>query len=60
MKRIVWTTAPRDCDGPEAIELETLGIFLGKPLRKVAIDAPAYQEQTERYASGTFDLWERT
>jgi hypothetical protein len=55
--RIVWTTAPKDYDGGGAIELEVLGDYFGRPLRKIAVDPEDYQWQIGRYASGTYGVW---
>jgi len=56
--RIVWTTAPSDYDMADATELEIVGDYFGKPLRKVAIDPEGYRDQTNRYASGTYGVWD--
>lgn len=57
--RILWTTAPKDYDTGEAIELEVVGDYFGKPLRKIAIDPAGYAYQTGRYASGTYGVWDK-
>lgn len=57
--RIVWTTAPKDYDGADATELEIVGDYFGKPLRKIAIDPEGYQWQTGRYASGIYGVWDK-
>jgi hypothetical protein len=56
--RLVWTTAPGDYDGADATELEVVGDYFGKPLRKIAIDPEGYGWQTGRYASGTYGVWD--
>lgn len=57
--RIIWTTAPKDYDTNDATELEVVGDYFGKPLRKVAIDPEGYQYQTGRYASGVHGVWDK-
>jgi hypothetical protein len=57
--RIIWTTAPRDYDTNDATELEVVGDYFGKPLRKIAIDPEGYRYQTNRYASGTYGVWDK-
>ena len=57
--RIIWTTAPADYDGAEATELEVVGDYFGKPLRKIAVEPEGYSWQEGRYASGTYGVWDK-
>jgi hypothetical protein len=57
--RVIWTTAPSDYDTADATELEVVGDYFGKPLRKIALDPEGYQYQTGRYASGTYGVWDQ-
>jgi hypothetical protein len=57
--RIIWTTAPADYDTNDVTELEVIGDYFGKPLRKIALDPEGYQYQTGRYASGTYGVWDK-
>jgi hypothetical protein len=58
--RIVWTTAPKDYDyGNDTTELEVVGEYFGKPLRKVSIEPEAYEHQTNRYASGLHGAFDK-
>ena len=57
--RIIWTTAPSDYDTNDATELEVVGDYFGKKLRKIAIEPEGYRYQTGRYASGTYGVWDQ-
>src|ERR1019366_1660450 len=57
--RIIWTTAPSDYDGADATEMEVIGDYFGKVLRKVAIEPEGYSWQSARYASGTYGVWDK-
>lgn len=52
--RVVWTTAPSDYDIGTTVELEKVGDYHGKPLRKVVMEPEDYQYQTGRYGSGLY------
>lgn len=56
--KVVWTTAPKDYDGGTTVELEVLGDYHGRPLRKVAMASEDFDWQTGRYASGTYGEWD--
>lgn len=57
--RIIYTTAPKDYDGGSAVELAVLGDFFGRPLRKIVVEPEEYDWQANRYASGTYGVWDK-
>lgn len=57
--RTVWTTAPKEYDGGGTVELESMGDYFGRTLRKVVVEPDDYQWQMGRYGSGTYGVWDQ-